>query len=113
MAERTPEETVAANVAAYNAKDVAAFSATYAADAKFCKIDGTVLLTGRDAIAAFHQRFFEGNATARCVVLQHVAMGAFVVDQQQITLEGRPPMNAMLVFEVRHGVIVRASYSPL
>jgi putative hydrolase of HD superfamily len=113
MASGTPEEVVAANLAAYNAKDVAAFGATYAADAKFCKIDGTVLLTGRDAIAAFHQRFFEGNPSAHCVILQHVAMGAFVVDQQQISVEGRPPMNVMLVSEVRDGLIVRASYSPL
>jgi hypothetical protein len=113
MACRTPEETVLTNVAAYNAKDVSAFGATYAADAKFCKIDGTVLLAGREAIVAFHQRFFEGNPSAHCVVVQHVAMGPFVVDQQRITLEGRPPMNAMLLFEVRDGLIVRASYSPL
>jgi len=113
MAERTPEAAVQANVEAYNAKDVAGFAATYAADAKFCKIDGTVLLTGRDAIAAFHEKFFAANPTAHCVVLQHIAMGPFVVDQQQITLEGRPPMNAMLLFEVRAGEIVRASYSPL
>jgi hypothetical protein len=113
MPDRTPEETIAANVAAYNAKDLAAFAATYAAEAKFCKIDGTVLLTGRDAIASFHQKFFDANASAHCVVVQHVAMGPFVVEQQQITLEGRPPMNAMLLFEVRAGEIVRASYSPL
>jgi len=113
MPERTPEETVAANLTAYNAKDIAAFADTYAPDAKFCKIDGTVLLTGREAIAAFHQKFFEGNPSAHCVVVQHVVMGPFVVDQQQLTLEGRPPMNAMLLFEVRGGLIVRASYSPL
>ena len=109
----TPEETVKANVEAYNARDIAAFAATYAADAKFCKIDGTVLLAGREAIAAFHQKFFEGNPSAHCVIVQHVAMGAFVVDQQQISAEGRPPMNVMLLSEVRDGLIVRASYSPL
>lgn len=113
MPEKTPEEAVAANLAAYNAKDLAAFAATYSAEAKFCKIDGTVLLTGREAIAAFHQKFFEGNPSAHCVIVQHVAMGPFVVDQQQLTLEGRPPMNALLLFEVRGGLIVRASYSPL
>ena len=113
MSASTPEQVVAANVAAYNAKDVAAFAATYAADAKFCKIDGTVLLAGRDAISAFHQRFFEANPSAHCVIVQHVAMGAFVVDQQQISVEGRPPMNVMILSEVRDGLIVRASYSPL
>ncbi len=113
MPDRTPEAAVQANLDAYNTRDTAAFAATYAPDAKFCKIDGTVLLTGRDAIAAFNEKFFAANPTAHCVVLQHVAMGPFVVDQQQITLEGRPPMNAMLLFEVRDGLIVRASYSPL
>lgn len=113
MADRTPEETVAANIEAYNAKDIVAFAATYAVDAKFCKIDGTVLLAGREAIAAFHQKFFAGNPTANCVIVQHVAMGPFVVDHQQISAEGRPPMNVMLLSEVRDGLIVRASYSPL
>ncbi len=113
MPDRTPEETVKANVEAYNAKDVAAFVATYAADAKFCKIDGTVLLANRETIAAFHQKFFDGNPSAHCVITQHVAMGPFVVDHQQISLEGRPDMHVMLISEVRDGLIVRASYSPL
>ena len=113
MADRTPEETMQANLAAYNAKDIAAFTATYAAEAKFCKIDGAVLLADRDAITAFHQKFFEGNPGAHCEILQHVVMGPFVIDQQHIVVEGRPPMNVMLVSEVRDGLIVRASYSPL
>lgn len=113
MADRTVEETVQANLDAYNAKDIAAFTATYAADAKFCKIDGTVLLPDRNSIAAFHQKFFDGNDGAHCEILQHVVMGPFVIDQQQIAVEGRPPMNVMLVSEVRDGLIVRASYSPL
>ncbi len=113
MADRTPEETVQANLDAYNAKDIAAFTASYSTEAKFCKIDGTVLLADREAIAAFHQKFFVGNPGAHCQILQHVVMGPFVVDHQQITVEGRPPMNVMLVSEVRDGLIVRASYSPL
>jgi putative hydrolase of HD superfamily len=112
MPDRTPEQTVQANVDAYNAGDIAAFAATYAPEAKFCKVDGTVLLAGREAIGAFHKKFFTGSAPAKCVIEQHVVMGPFVVDHQHITVEGRD-MHVMLISEVRDGLIVRASYSPI
>lgn len=113
MAQRTPEETVKANIEAYNARDVAAFAATYAEDAKFCKIDGTVLLSGRAAIEGFHRQMFENAPSAHCEIPQRVVMGPFVVDHEHITIDGRPDMHVMLISEVRDGLIVRASYSPI
>jgi hypothetical protein len=113
MAERTPEETVNANIEAYNARDIAAFIATYAPDAKFCKLDGTVLLADRAAIEGFHKPMFETVPSGRCAIPQRVVMGDFVVDHEHLTMDGRPDMHVMLISEVRDGLIVRASYSPL
>ena len=63
MAQRTSEETVQANVAAYNAKDSDAFTESSAPEAKFCKLDQTVLLADREAITTL-QKYSEENSPA-------------------------------------------------
>jgi hypothetical protein len=39
-------------------------------------------------------------------------MGAFVIDHQQIAGADQPPMQAMVLSEVREGRIVKVWYAP-
>lgn len=117
MSGRTPEETLQANVEAYNAHDLDAFLATYAPDARFCKLDGTVLLSDRNIMGAYYKQFFEQSPNVRCEIPQRAVMGPFVIDHQRIVLDASAEtprgMDAMVISEVRDGFIVRCTYSPL
>ncbi len=109
---QSPEAVVQASIDAYNAHDVDAYVALFTPAATFGQLGGRILLDSREAMKGYHEHLFTARPTVRCEVKQHAVMGPFVIDLQQISGEGQPPMEAMVLSEVRDGRIVKVWYAP-
>lgn len=109
----TPEAIVQRQLDAYNAKDLEAWLATYAADAQQFELHKGLLASGhaelRSRIAA---RFTEPDLKA--TLLSRVVMGNIVVDQERITRtfpEGRGTVEMLCIYEVIDGAIRKATFA--
>ena len=108
---QSPAAVVQRQLDAYNARDLEALIATYAADARQYEHPGTLLATGADQIRErMAVRFQEPNLHARLV--QRAVMGNIVVDHEVVTRtfpEGTGTVEMVAIYEVREGVIRTAS----
>ena len=99
---------VDAQLAAYNARDLNSFLATYSEDAQLFEQPSKLLASGvaqmRERYAA---RFAEPNLHA--VVLKRIVMGNFVIDHESVTRtfpEGTGTQDAIAIYEVE-GTLIR------
>ncbi|MCV2369684.1 nuclear transport factor 2 family protein [Roseateles oligotrophus] len=106
-----PESVIQAQLDAYNARDMAAWLATYAPDAKQYAYPGVLLASGHAEIRArMTARFTETNLHARLLsrkVLK-TAEGATVIDHETITRtfpEGPGELDMVAIYEVAGGLI--------
>ena len=108
---QSPAAVVQRQLDAYNARDIEALLASYAADARQYEHPGTLLATGKDQIRQrMVQRFEEPNLHARLV--QRAVMGNIVVDHEVVTRtfpEGSGTVEMVCIYEVREGMIRTAS----
>lgn len=113
MTTPSPLAVVQAQLDAYNAKDIDALLATYAPDAEQYALHGERLARGHAEIRPrFLARFKEPDLHAQ--LLSRTAMGSFVIDLELITRnfpEGRGSVEMLCVYEVRDGLIQKASFS--
>lgn len=109
----TPEVVVQRQLDAYNARDITAWLATYASDAEQFELHGARLAKGHAEMRArMEGRFGEPDLHAH--LLSRQVMGSVVVDHERITRnfpEGKGTIEMLCVYEVAHGVIIRASFS--
>lgn len=95
---------------AYNAKDIEAFMACWAQDAKIYAHPDTLLADGAAAIRARHElRFREPNLFGRLV--QRMSVGNTVVDREAVTRtfpEGPGQVDVIAIYELAAGRITRA-----
>jgi hypothetical protein len=108
-----PLAVVQAQLDAYNAQDIDALLATYAPDAELNALHGERLAKGHDEMRPrFLARFKEPDLHAQ--LLSRTSMGSFVIDHERVTRnfpEGRGSVEMLCVYEVRDGLIQKASFS--
>jgi len=108
----SPESVVRRQLEAYNARDLDALMATYAADARQYEYPATLLADGAAEIRARAEvRFREPNLHAR--LLHRVVVGNVVVDHEEVARsfpEGPGKLELMAVYEVRAGKIAEARF---
>jgi hypothetical protein len=113
MPATTPLEVIQAQLAAYNAKDIDALLATYAADAEQFTLHGERLAKGHEEMRArFLTRFAEPDLHAR--LLSRTVMGNVVVDMELITRnfpEGVGTLEMLCIYEVADGLIQKVSFA--
>ncbi|MDG3441264.1 nuclear transport factor 2 family protein [Nitrospirillum amazonense] len=109
----TPEQVVDGQLRAYNAKDIDAFMAYWAEDARVYQHPDTLLARGMDEIRARHLiRFQEPNLHGR--LLHRMAVGGTVVDHEMVTRafpEGPGTVEVIGIYEVTDGRISRAWFT--
>jgi hypothetical protein len=107
----TPETVVQRQLDAYNARDLDALLASYAADARMVQHPGTLVATGTAEMRArMAPRLAEPNLHAR--LLQRVVMGNIVVDHEEVTRTfpaGPGRVDMVAIYEVVGGKIESAS----
>ena len=108
----SPAEVVQRQLDAYNARDMAAWLATYAADAEQFVLHGPLLAAGHDAMRSrMVERFAEPDLHAQ--LLTRTVMGHVVVDHERITRnfpDGLGTVEMLCVYEVVDGLIRKASF---
>ncbi|MGC5703206.1 nuclear transport factor 2 family protein [Pseudomonas sp. NFXW11] len=108
----SPEEVVEAQLQAYNRKDLDAWLATYAEDARQYEHPATLLAKGHDEIRARALlRFQEPNLHAR--LIQRSVMGNVVIDHELISrtfADGTGTLETVAIYEVQAGKIKCASF---
>ncbi len=109
MSATDPEGVVQTQLAAYNARDLSAFLATYAEDAQLFEHPSRLLASGEAQIRErYAARFAEPNLHA--VVIKRMVMGNFVIDPERITRtypEGTGVQDAIAMYEVQGALITR------
>lgn len=107
MTDRTALETVQAQLDAFNAHDLDAFVATYAADAVITGVAAEPVI-GTAAIRTFYEPRLQ-NPHLSCVIDTSVLFGTrWVVAQEQV-LNAGVATETIATFDVDRGLIVRAS----
>ncbi len=105
-----PTAVVQRQLAAYNARDIDAFLATYAADARLFEHPATLLAAGTAQLRErYSARFREPNLHA--TVAGRLVMGNIVIDHEKIARtfpEGPGTSEAVVVYEVQAGRIAKA-----
>jgi hypothetical protein len=106
----TPEAVVQRQLDAFNARDVEALLATYAADAELFEHPAKLLARGAAALGErFTARFQEPNLHA--ALQKRIVMGNFVVDHEIVTRtfpEGPGTLELVMIYEVNAGRIARS-----
>lgn len=104
------EAIVQRQLDAYNAKDIDAFMACWAEDAKIYAHPDTLLADGVAAVRARHEiRFREPNLFGR--LTQRMSAGNTVVDREVVTRtfpEGPGQVDVIAIYELAEGKIARA-----
>jgi hypothetical protein len=112
LIDHSPESVVQRQLDAYNARDLDAWLATYAEDARQFEHPATLLTTGHAEIRArTAARFTEPNLHAR--LIQRVVMGTIVVDHEEVTRtfpEGPGRIELVCIYEVRDGKIQTGTF---
>lgn len=106
----TPEALVERQFAAYKARDLEAFVSTYAPDAVVARLgDAVPLASGHEQLRETYGRLFAGNPGLRCELVNRFVKGDVVVDREKVSgLANRPDFEGFVIYQVRHGLIVRA-----
>ncbi|XVJ71630.1 MAG: SnoaL-like domain-containing protein [Rhizobacter sp.] len=109
----SPETIVQRQLDAYNAKDLDAWLATYAEDAKQFALGGELLADGHAAIRArTAPRFSEPNLFAK--LLSRTVIGHVVIDHEEVTRtfpEGPGHVELVCIYQVAHGKIQSATFN--
>ena len=105
------EAVVAAQLDAYNRRDLDAFMATFHAEAELFSLgDSTPRAQGHDAVRAIYGELFENSPDLRSELVHRSVIGTKVIDHERIT--GRAGSDGVLelvmVYEVEDGGIRRA-----
>ena len=108
-----PAVVVQAQLDAYNAHDVDALVAIYAADAQLFQHPDTPLASGAEAIRArFTGRFASGKP--RALLLHRIVCGNTVIDHETVhssSPEGPVSVDMVAIYEVRDGRIARGWFT--
>lgn len=107
-----PEAVAQRQLDAYNARDLDAWLATYAADARQFEYPATLLASGQAEIGArAAQRFQEPDLHAR--LISRTVVGNTVVDHEMVTRTfptGPGQVEMVCIYEIRAGRIQHASF---
>ena len=99
-----PVAVVAAQVDAYNARDLDRFLECYSPDAVIEDGSGQVLMRGREAMRGVYRQLFAQSPQLHCEIRQRICVGSYVIDEEAITgfhLAGFPTeLHAACVYRV-------------
>ena len=108
-----PLSVVERQLAAYNARDLTKWLATYAPNAEHFLADGTLLARGREQLEQrMRPRFADPHLHA--LLLARTVVGNTVVDHERVTRtaeDGLEVLEMVCMYAVHDGAIVRATFA--
>src|ERR1043165_3288910 len=98
------DDPVQAQVDAYNARDIDAFVASYAADVTITDATGRAIMSGTDTIREEYGALFESSPDLRAEILGRISAGAWTVDQERVS-RGEETRDVLVAYQVADGLI--------
>ncbi|HVE48217.1 MAG TPA: nuclear transport factor 2 family protein [Casimicrobiaceae bacterium] len=99
------ESVVQRQLDAYNRRDIDAFMACYASNAKLYRPPQTLWLDGHEAIAARYGTMFEQSPRLHASIVARIVLDQFVIDHEHVEGQPRGPFDAAAIYEVTEGRI--------
>lgn len=107
----TPVVLVQEQVNAYNARNIEAFLAPYTDSiAIYDQTSGKLLMQGKEQMRKRYAGIFEKATELHCQVVNRIVMGNTVIDHERITGMGEKPIEAVAVYTIANGKIVKVSF---
>lgn len=107
----TPVVLVQEQVNAYNARNIEAFLAPYTDSiAIYDQASGKLLMQGKEQMRKRYAGIFEKATELHCQVVNRIVMGNTIIDHERITGMGENPIEAVAVYTVANGKIVKVSF---
>jgi hypothetical protein len=104
-----PADVAQRQLEAYNAHDLDAFVACYAADIRIFRMPSAApTLRGIQAFRDHYKKHRFTNASLHAEVLERIVMGNKVVDHERVSGLGEQPIEVLVVYEIEEGLIHRA-----
>jgi len=99
------EDPVERQLAAYNARDIAAFVPCFSLSVVIEDGAGTVLMRGHDELRERYGAMFTANPQLHCELVHRTRVGSFVIDEERITGRGPEPIRAVAIYRVDGAII--------
>jgi uncharacterized protein (TIGR02246 family) len=105
-----PAELAQRQLNGYNARDLEAFLAPYAEDVQVLGLDGKVQLAGKAALRRRYRAVFDESPRLHARLVKRIAVGPFVVDEEEVTGLAPEAVRAAAIYEVRAGRIATVRF---
>lgn len=103
-------EIVQRQLDAYNAQDIEAFCACFAADCVLGDLNGAVTQKGTAAIRQRYETLFSAYPENHAKLVNRVVVGDIVIDHEDITRSPSERINAAAIYTVKDGLIARVDF---
>lgn len=108
MAFPGPADIVQAQLDAYNAQDIDAFTACFADDCVLAELNGAVTTSGKAAVRARYATLFADYPKNKARLVNRIAVGDVVIDHEDIQRSPSERLELAMIYTVKGGKIVRA-----
>ncbi len=102
------EKVVQRQVEAYNRRDLEAFLACYADDAKLWRPPHELAESGIEGLRRRYRKRFDDAPNLHATIVRRIVLDRFVVDHEHVTGTQDGPFDAIATYEVVEGRIVNA-----
>ncbi|WP_164914159.1 nuclear transport factor 2 family protein [Aquimarina sediminis] len=107
--EKNIKKIVQQQLDAYNARDINAFTNTFANDIKIYNFPNEFLYEGREKLKENYSDFFNTTPDLNCKINNRIVMGNKVIDEEFLTINGKN-LNAVAIYEVKNGKISKVTF---
>ncbi len=109
VAEESPRHIVKKQLEAYNKRDLEAFLATYSEDIKVYTYLDKLNYEGKEKMKLVYGPMLKTIKDLHCKVLNRIIKGNKVIDEQQITINGKS-FKTVAIYEVNNGKITTVRF---
>jgi hypothetical protein len=102
------EAVVQRQLDAYNRRDLDAFIACYASDAKLYRPPHQLAMDGHGAIAQRYRALFDQSPRLHASLVTRIVLDRFVVDHEHVEGQPKGAFDALATYEVADRLIVNA-----
>ena len=107
----TPAVLAQEQLNGYNARNIEAFLAPYSDSTTiYDQASGKLLMQGKEQMRQRYTGIFEKATELHCQLVNRIVMGNTVIDHERITGMGEKPFEAVAVYTIANGKIVKVSF---
>lgn len=106
----TPAVLAQEQLNAYNARNIEAFLAPYSDSVAIYDQTGKLLMQGKEQMRQRYAPMFDKAKELHCQLVNRIVMGNTVIDHESVTGVGEKAFEAIAVYTIENGKIVKVSF---